>query len=343
MAAALPDGGPDLIQSCAINPPLFDLSHTFLLSMAAADSANAPTQMVRCRLPSVSSVICERMGSSAPISVDWQTVEIPYGLTVQRQQFTCTTPPMLRTFTPVNLASSFVLRSSMSGGGSVDDDDLVVARLLSPTQLEVDFGPPGMGTCAGSAGEFDVQVVDFAGLSVSRGLLGAGLPVGASLATVSGLPGTSLNTALLVQPRADNTPRLCTELVRGELTSPTSLRFSRGAGEDAGCTIDVVWALEWQRLDFGARANVQQKIVGIPAGQPSANVTITAVDPSRTVVFTSSMPNGQGGGETNFTGTIYASEGMARVELTSPTTVQVIRQRSGGGAVFTVYAVELEP
>jgi hypothetical protein len=343
MAAQLTDGGPDLAESCTINPPLFDLSHTFLLSMATADSSNAPTQLVRCRLTSLSTVVCDRDASMAPISVNWQTVEIPYGLTVQRQQFSCTTPPMLRTFTAVNPASSFVLRSSKSGGGAIDDDDLVVARLLSATQLEVDFGPPAGGTCAGSAGDYDIQVVDFSGLSVTHGQLDAGLATGTAAVNVNNLPAASTNTALVVQPRADNTARLCTELVRGELRSPTSLRFTRGASDDVNCTVDPVWAIEWQRLDFGSRGNVQAMVVNVPAGQLSASATVTLVDMSRAFVFASGMPNGQGGGETNFSGGYFGSEGMARVELMSPTTVQVARQRSMGDAIFTVYVVELEP
>jgi hypothetical protein len=281
--------------------------------------------------------------------VEAQVIELPYGLNVQSQLFGCSGPPMTRTYTAVNPASAFVLRSNRGAGSDIDDDDLVVARLLNGTQVQVEFGPPG-ASCAGA--DYNIQLVELTGATVTRGTVDAGmaagnpdggLPAGVISVTAMGLPPVGPNTILLVQPRADDSPRFCTEFVRGDMPSPTSITFTRGSGDAVNCVSNPVFELDWQRIDFGARATVQTRQVTMLPTETARSVMITTVDMSRAFALMSGMPNGNGGGETDYFGSYFGSEAMVRVQLSSSTTVQLSRQRANGTAMFTLYVVELEP
>ncbi|MBK7861108.1 MAG: hypothetical protein IPJ65_21360 [Archangiaceae bacterium] len=332
--------GEDLGSYCALTPDLLDTNHAFVVATMNSNNSTASTQMARCYINDNASVVCQRDRGAASGLIEYQVVELPYGLRVQEQLFPCSTPPITRTFSAVDAGASFVLRSNKGSGSTLDDDDLVVARLVSPTQVEVDWGTAG-GGCNG--GDFGVQLVQFDGVSVTRGVFAAGLPIGQVTASEVQLSPVGPNTVVLTQARPRNGSLLCTELVRADMPSPTSITFTRGNGAGASCAGDQVLSVEWQRIDFGARATVQVRQVAIAASSVTGAATLMPVDPSRTVAFTSAMVSGPGGGETDYTGTYFAGEGMARVQLTSPTTVTLSRAHASGAASFTVYVVQLEP
>jgi hypothetical protein len=338
--AVAADGGEDLGAYCSFSPDLFDTSHAFVISTANSNTANGASEMIRCYLTSTTAVQCQRQRGLQAANIEWQVIELPYGVSTEHQLFTCSASPMLRTYGAVDAGASFVLRTNKTDGTDIDETQLVVARLISPTQVQVDFGVP-LEPC--STSHYDLQLVDFEGVSVTRGVVDAGLPPGVASALVAGLPAVGPNTVLMVQPRAAPNAPLCTEMVRGDMPSPTSISFTRGAGDAFDCVLSPVLQLEWQRLDFGPRATVQTRQVSIPAGMFNGSATISAVDMSRTFVLTSEMANGNGGGETNFVGGYWGGEAFARVQLTSPTTVSFSRPRSQSLALFTLYVVQLEP
>ncbi|MBS1150823.1 MAG: hypothetical protein H6Q89_2521 [Myxococcaceae bacterium] len=343
----LSDGGTseDNTASCSISPAHQNTGHTALFFQATTTSSSGGTAAVRCRLTAAGTVSCNRNDGNSSGTVHWQTVELPTALRVERVTGSCTGPAFTATLpAAVDPAKSFLLKSYQTSSGDIDDEDLIIAQLASPTLVALSLGG---ATVACSGGSFEVQAVELAGAAVSRGLEDAGIPIGATSASVSALSATSLNTALLSQHAVPNSNEpTCNVLVRSEMPTPSSISFSRGAGVDAGCVAQPIYRMAWERIDFGSRAAVQTRTVTLPVGTATAAVNISAVDPTRTVVFASSQAAaGQSCGETSYVGTgnSYLSEGNARFELSSPTNVNVIRQRSSGVAIFTFYVVELDP
>ncbi len=343
----LPDGGSteDYVTSCAISPPHQNMAHTALFYQATTSSGSAGTAAVRCRLTSTSSVSCNRVYGSSSGNIHLETVELPVGLRVERLSGSCSGHAFTGTLpAAVNPATSFLLKAYSTPSGDVDDDDLLTAELTSSTTLAFEIGAPVV-SCGG--GNYEIQAVELSGISVTRGTGDGGMPIATASSVVSGLSATSLNTALLTQHTVADTTNdpICNVLVRSEMPSSSSISFTRAIGATGTCLAVPVFRLNWERIDFGSRGNVQTRTVTLPVGTTMLPVTITTVDPSRTIVFASSQAgSGQSDGEASYAGpTSYLGEGNARFELSSLTNVNVIRQRSAGAAVFTFYVVELDP
>jgi hypothetical protein len=328
--------------SCTISPAHQAIASTVLFFQATNPSLDPGSVEVSCQLASTSQIQCRRAETNGSATVQWQTAELPQGLTVQRASGpTCLGNETQMLAAGVNPASSFVLSSFTTTSNFFGEDDHSVAQLSSSTVVTLSSGLAG-NICDG----FDVQVVDLAGLSVSRGVASAGMPNGALSVQVAGLPASSANTALLHQFRTATLEpsSMCNLAVRGELSSATSLKFSRGAGvNDGGCSIDPITDVLWERLDFGTRGSVQVKTVPVTG---FADVAISSVDPTRTVVFAGGQSaSGQSCGETSYNATSVqaASAAVARFELTTPTNVRVTRDVTSDAAIFTFYVVQLEP
>jgi hypothetical protein len=301
--------------------------------------------MIRCRITSPGNISCDRPGGNASASISWQTLELPTGLRVQRNTGNCQGPVWTVTLMQAVAPQSSLVLFNARAGGDFDDDNNVVARLTGPTTLQFEFGSDA-GTASCFSNPYEWQVAELQGLTTSVGLEQLPFPVGETSFTRTALPATSQNTALLTQLRVpDMNNQVCNHMVRASMPTPTSIVASRGAGNDAGCSTEPVLQLSWQRLDFGARANVQQHVAAFAAGDNQNTLTISPVDVTRTLVFSSSQAaGGQSGGETNYGGTNnYFGEGAARFELLSSTTVRVTRGRSSYAGIITFYVVEIEP
>jgi hypothetical protein len=149
---------------------------------------------------------------------------------------------------------------------------------------------------------------------------------------------------MLTQVRNTTDPNFeCEMLLRGRMPSSSSVSFTRGAGTvDAGCETTAVEQVVWERIDFGSRGNVQVATASFAAGASTANLPISAVDLTRTIVFTSSqIVSGPGAGEMASNGEL--TDAMVRLELNTSTNVRVTRTDDDGPAVVTVYVVEIEP
>lgn len=344
----LADGGVinDTQSTCSVSPAQTDLTHTLLVYQVTSGSNQPETYMVRCRLNGSGTISCDRRGGNAQASVLWQTLELPTGLRVQRGAASCQPPPWAVTLpTAVDPAKSFVLRNVASGSGYFDDEDNLVARLVGPTTVAFDFGTvTDNGSC--NSMQYDWQVAELQGATVTEGASAdaGSIPDGGSGLLFSGLSPTSTNTAVLTQSRVGpiQVP-VCNFMLRAELPSPTSISVTRGAG-NSGCTVVPVEQVAWQRIDFGTRANVQERTVSFPAGMSSADVPISPVDPTRTLVFASHQGGGgQSSGETSVTGSGYFGDGNARLDLNAPNNVHVVRARNPTPVSITFYVVELDP
>ena len=342
----LADGGStdDLSVSCTISPAHQVLGHTALFFQATTSSGSAGTAMIRCRLTSTSQVLCDREVGNSSATVRWQTIELPRGFRVERTDGACQAPPPYTVMLPaaINPATTFLLHSYSVNSSSLDDDDLNTFRLMSGTAVEIDRG---LATANCSSGAYDIQALEVSGISVTRGSEDAGMAIGATSVTVSGLTAASANTALLSSNTAPDTNEpICNVLVRSEMPTPSSLRFSRSDGVGGACAVEPVYKIGWERIDFGSRAKVQVFTRTLGIGTASLPVAISTVDLTRTIVFASSQAaSGQSAGETTYAGGNNLSEGNARFELTSSTNVNVIRQRTSATGTFTFYVVEFDP
>jgi hypothetical protein len=335
----LPDGGTtrDLNNDCAISPALTDLSASLLLTQATAvvSGSELGVAEVRCRLTSVSNMNCIRREDLDPASVHFQVAEVPAGMLVQRAaSFSC--PGTITLTTPVTPSRSFVLKTSANSTVNFDDEDAMVATLTGPTTVSI---VPTV--CEG----YDVQVVDWSGITVVRGVTDGGIVAGVASLSVTGLAAAGLNRAVLLQPGIGSTSTrpVCSTMVRGALPSGSSIDLTRSAA-DAGCPNNALESLAWERIDFGNKAVVREYTRTLAPGVSSVAVTITPVDTTRTVVFASSqIAGGQGAGETDHDGSSRFTESAFQLVLTNSTTVTATRAETTSAAVITFFVAELVP
>lgn len=341
----LPAGGTSV--TCPISPPQLDRAKTLLLFQASSDDNAPDTSSLRCSLSSVSSITCSRNDGDEPsdpaIQIQWQTAELASGLKVQHLQAVCNNTPLIELpIQPVSsLQRAFLLVSSEKNGNLQGDDDYYTASLAQEDlgyHVDLQFS----GNCL-SSWLASVQVVELAEANVTRGLTGS--MTGTQL-VVSGLPAVNLaSTALLFTYRTSGatSPAICDRVLRGELTSPTSITFSRGAGAE-GCAGSTIDSISWERIEFGARASAQHFQVSMAGGAQTASIPITAVDMTRTLVFaTGQMQSGQAGGETSYAADDVIGTALGWHTLTSPMTLGVSRGADGGTAQWSSTVLQLEP
>lgn len=336
----LADGGTsyDTSETCSFSPAVQDLGAALLFAQVTATANHPGALEARCRLSSATQVQCGRRNGDSFAPIHFQVAEVPRGLTVQRfSSSTC--PATLALAAPVDPAKSFVVKAVANDGSLFDDEDTTAAV------LDADGGQVSIQGM--DCGGLDVQVAEWDGVTVTRALLDGGLPVGVTAAAFGGLPPASQATVALLQPNTASTADapVCELLVRASVASPSEVQVSRGAGNaDGGCAGRAVEQVWLERVDFGSRAQVQQKTVTLAVGDTTAAVAITPVDASRAVVFASTqLGGGQAAGETDLVTPSRVHEASARCELTAADTVRVTRARALSTAVFTFYVVELDP
>ncbi|SEU19063.1 hypothetical protein [Stigmatella erecta] len=315
-----------------------DASKTMLFFQAISDDNDPNTSSVRCELASKDAITCSRNDDGTEVELQWQTVERP-SLQVQHLSAVCrgsvTTIPLKSI---VNPERTFLLVSSEQGGTTLGDDDFFTARLTSASQVELAFS---MG--CNSGWKASVQAVESPDIHVTRGTTGK--MTGTQL-TVTGLAPVNLaSTALLFTHRVSNTdaPVLCDRVLRGELTSPTSITFSRGAGNPA-CTTASVDAISWERVEFGASAQTQHSLVTMSPSTESDDFAVGPVDLTRSIVFASGQgPSGQAWGENSYAGDDVPGAALGKFELYAPTEFDADRACSEGTVKWSTTVVQFEP
>ena len=315
-----------------------DASKTMLFFQAISDDNDPNTSNVRCELTSKDAITCSRNDDGTEVELFWQTVERS-SLQVQHLSAVCrgtvTTIPLKPI---VNPEHTFLLVSSEQGGTTLGDDDFFTARLTSASQVELAFSAG-----CNSGWKASVQTVESPDIHVTRGTTGK--MTGTQL-TVTGLAPVNLaSTALLFTHRVSNTdfPVLCDRVLRGELTSPTSITFSRGAG-NLSCTTASVDAISWERIEFGASAQTQHTQVTLSPSTGSDDVVIGPVDRTRSIVFASGQgPSGQAWGESSFAGDDVPGAALGKFELYVPTEFDVDRASPEGTVEWGTTVVQFEP
>ncbi|MER2563149.1 MAG: hypothetical protein ABTQ32_20645, partial [Myxococcaceae bacterium] len=340
----LPDGGSTdagfsvtqtLSTSCSIAPAVLSPSSTMLFTQASTAGAFSDGQ-VRCRVNSGgSNLACTRRAGVSAATVQWQAIELVSGLRVLTASSAgCGSPITLSG--AVDPARSFVLKTLSNDTQLYDDEDATVFSLTSPTSVTL-----SNTACSG----YDLQVVEWQGLTVTRGACDGGFRPGVTELVSSGLAPASLQRAVLTQATAavNGDVNTCAMLARGApLTSPSEVRMAR-AYLDGGCAGQALGVAEFERLDFGTLATVQERTLTLTPGQLSASATVTSVDLSRTFVFSSAQSAfGQGMGETNVPDGGAPLEAAFTFDFASPTSVTARRTRGAGSATVTFYVVQVE-
>jgi hypothetical protein len=330
--------------TCPISPPQLDMTKTMMIFQASSNDDNPDSASVHCALTSETAITCTRndFGEDEPATlIQWQTAEM-LGLNVQHLEATCADTSLTELpIEPVSsLLNTFLLVSSEQDGTNQGDDDFYTASMSTVDHVDLQFS----GNCQ-SSWRASVQVVEASALNVTRDVTG---PMSGTSFVVSNLPAVDLSsTALLFTYRTvgatSTTYAMCDRILRGELTSPTSITFTRGDGA-TGCTGSTIESISWERIQFGARGQTQHLGVRMGSTTTAMNMPITAVDPTRTLVFASGQAqSGQGSGETSYAADDVIGAALGWHTLTSPTNLRVTRGAALGTARFYSTVLQLEP
>ena len=241
------------------------------------------------------------------------------------------------TITEVDLSKTFLLSSVSQSTALLSANHFGAVRLTSSTQLVLDTNV----ACSANT-NYSVQVVQLDGVSVSRNTV----DLTSEMRDVTGLPNVSVaNTWVLSTFRADTVTNtnVCARMVRGEVLSPTALRFTRWA--DSNSCGNPRLTIAWERIAFSSGAQVQTRQMEINAGATMATATLSAVDLSRSLVLTSSQAHGgQGSGETSLIDSPpNPSSAAGRLWLRSTTQLDLTRDINLGKAKWTAYVIQFDP
>jgi len=368
----------NLTKRCVLSPaiPNNDITRSFLVFSSSGDMANNPgggnvvtpaDSNVECHLDATVSdvaVACSRGDNHQPISVSYQVVSwgrdyASGGVTVRHYTnalaTNTTTTDIVLTPAVANTASTFLLFSSSSASGSINnEDDFPTVRLVDASTVRL-----ARADTAGAQLVYSVQVVEFSGATVARNTLSN--QTGAGPFQVNGLPDTSGRAFLLFTARADvatnNDQYICKRRLRGFQGSGTALRFRRGAGgggAGTNCTNSDIIELEWERVALpvcsaGTGCNTAQEATVTLTGATTGTQNITGVTRHKSIVFFAGQgAGGQASGETNYnnsnaetgdnTGAVH---GVATFD--SDTVVRATRALNNDTAVFSPQVVQFDP
>ncbi|MDQ3264797.1 MAG: MopE-related protein [Myxococcota bacterium] len=329
--------------SCPVDPPLFDRNKALMVFQATGAQDTPASVSVACTLASVNAISCQRVGTTGSVAIRWHTVERPAGLQVQHLTQTCVSSLVTQIpITPVaSMASTFLLASqSRPGTGEYDSNDLRTVVLTANNQVTVTTDNV---FCDG--GVFELQVVEWAGASVTRGTAN-GLASYVANRTITGLSAVDESRTLLLYSHrsAAAGTDICEVMVRGELAGPTSVYFSRGNTGSQYCTDEVIAELAWERVELPAGNGVQELTTNFPLGDTAKETPITPVDLTRSLAFSGAQwHGGQGGGEGDQWDFDLLGEMTARHSLPFPAVLRLERGSALDDARFTSYVLQVQP
>jgi hypothetical protein len=328
--------------SCSFNPPVFNMNRTLLFFQATSSAADGQDANVRCYLNTASQIYCDRQGTTTSIQIRWQLAEFPNVASsplVRHMQQACAGSTSTFTLTaptnpPVSQQSdSFILFASTrasTNGQTVASSR--TARFTSNSQVSIDFNS---GSCG--ADQYAIQVVEWPSATVAAGSTGtqSSFPVSVALTSID-----TTRTFLLATSRSGDDP-VCSRAVKPFIAGAGTVNFSRNAG--LSCANAAVDDIQYQRVQLPSGNVVQQVPFSLAAGASSAAQSITAVDLTRTVIFSGQMmTGGTAFGETANGGELFG-EALGRFSFLSSTLVQVQRDANVSAAAFTGWAVQFQP
>jgi hypothetical protein len=338
--------------TCPITPLLTDITRTMLFFQATPNSGDSgANDNVTCRLNlnTNAEVICDRVGTTGDVLIEWQTLSFAYsaavagGVSVQHVTAACVAAAP--TSMPINVttaaprASSFVLFSNRTPGTDNDAESFFTAQLTSDTNLR--FSQAAASTTCTHTVDFAAQVVTWNGANVGRGIQAGGNATSFTApTTLGGSPGFIVYSSRQATTDSGGNNTICRRRLRGEITSPLVLTFVRGCAGGSGDVQDISW--EHVRTPTGV--TVQQLTYSTLTGQPSVVIAFNPVDLTRSVLFMGGQ--GQGGsasGKTDYTATARVGAALARGVMTSGIAGTFTRSSSDLVGEFTGYVMQVTP
>ncbi|MFL5346804.1 MAG: MopE-related protein [Hyalangium sp.] len=333
--------------TCTITPGLTNGNRAFLVFQSTTQNTNSNNANIRCRLNSLTQVICERGGGGgSAANIRWAVAEFPNGVVTQNLPQDCVADT-----TSVTLATNVVTDRTflmISGERNVSGQDSSVPRLAELTSAtQAQIRKTASAGCGGTDAS-NLQVIDYPGASVQRGLTSLATTVASTQINLSSSVALDRSILLYSYLYDSTTTKICDRLVRGELTnSGANVTFTRGDGDtSANCTAPNISSISYEVVQFPVGTLVQQVTQQLAAGALSANITLpTAVDVSRTIVTAGGQwSSGQVHGESRYSGGEVVAEGRAQASLSANgTTLTLTREASTASATFTVYVVQFKP
>lgn len=316
-------------------PFAFDPAHALLIFQATNNDDTPSNTDVVCTIASGRDVRCSRDQYYVDATITWQVLRRPE-LTVHHllanpgnYTSTVTIPAVAST------ASTFLLTSSYVSGSIQGDNDFRFVQLTSPTTVAVSISAGGGGVTA-------LQVVEWPGSSVTRGVTP---PMELDALDVTGLPPVDPTRSFLTYGwrTLEGGRVICDRSLRGELTSPTSIRFHRGDGNPA-CTNALVDAIGWERVQLPPGARVQPLQMSLAPSFYTGTAFISPVDPTRSVIFAGGQfTDGQAAGEGSYDQDDVLGEMHGAFTYDNASQVRVTRAVAFGSARWNVFAVEVPP
>jgi hypothetical protein len=330
------------VKDCAIAPQLLAVNKAFLTFQATSSNTASQFANVRCFLNSVSQVRCERTGNGGgDVTIRWSVAEFPSGVAVQAQSVDCAGDMTPVALSNVTTNRTFLLLSSQRNATNIAGSSTRLAELVAMNQAEI----RKTGGCGGVTDNNHLQVVDFAGADVRRGV--TSMASGATSRQVDLLGSVALGRSILLYSYiADSTTtKSCDRAVRGELAvDGGSVSFSRGEGDTTNCAGSAITGISWEVVQFPSGTVVQQVTQQLAAGIESGTATISSVDRSRTLVVGGGQwASGQLHGEGQFSGSDNIGEMRTQAWLTNDTTLNFFRGASTSSATFTAYVIQFKP
>jgi hypothetical protein len=277
--------------------PQVNVPNTVLMTQVTSTSSDLSTTSVRCDLITTNSIHCARYKIGPPVTIYWQTLELPANIAVTRTTAYC--PRDGGTSMTVPLAGGDLLLTS----ASTDSTDLGATTLYtverSGNSVLINWEQP----CTSSAATnyaIALQAVTLNGATLDP--FKTSLP---ALQLNALVPGSSANTSTPAvmfthQSGASGGSGSLCERALSAAAADGGVVLSRGLNASAvsnACGGSDMAAIVGGRLFVDGIGRVQSLSTTMLSGTSSATVPITPVDATRTLVFSSSQSGGAGQGE----------------------------------------------
>ncbi len=292
-----------------------DTTKSFLVFSARGNSSEARKSWATGQITNGTTLTFQRNTASGGTSVEisWYVMEFTSGVSVQRGSQSVVTPlPKNVTITAVTLAKSFPLISyRVEFGTGPDGRAFPKAKLTTTTNLEIDLNVPPL------TGIVEWQVIEFTGADVQTGDLTLSTTDTSKTDTITSVD-TAKSWLIFSQKNDEGTgTNVASHTLRGRITNGTTLTFDRD--EAGSLAIDVTWYV----IEFTDGTKVQSGSENFGTGDTLKNVTITAVDLTKTMASAGGLFQRWGKTAENTSGSYVPAQNT--LTLTTTTNLQIER------------------
>lgn len=303
-----------------------DMSRSFLVFSPGSDDKAPQKSQISGQITSPTELTFARWGGGAALPIAWYVAEFANGVSVRRGTAffsdgdPCTipcTPPATRTETlapAVDVGRSFPLVSYHCDGSAFDNNDLLRARIVSDSALELSM------TDSIENGVVHWQVVEYFDSVVQQGSVALAPADSDVVAITAPVDVTKSWLVYSYLSATGSVSDIGQKLVRGRVTGPTSLTFDR---TNVGQAIE----LDWYLVEFTDATRVQHGSEPFTPSEGQRDVSITMVDLAKSFAAGGYFTRG---GRSSYSGDDNPGVGWFVLELTSPTNLRLRRFHTSG-------------